>query len=498
MSKIKGKQIENNTVANANLVDNTITSAKIVETGTISTINAGDVSDGGSASGLARRDHQHAVATSAPSSNLNLGTSNTEGSSANLARADHSHALDVGLVGDIQPTGTSAAAGTSNNIARADHVHTIGAGSVTSASLASSAMQQVLESKFEAGWVRVSSFSANGADDDVTTAVEGAASVTTERNNPTAGKGILSTGTTSGDSAGTAIQNYKIEIRLASTGGPVDDGVGGEVYGVLSKAAGVWTLTYYKYDGTSYSFSGATSIHFMFAEVFSLYTLPVTAQLTDAIFGNDLNVGTHNHNTLYYLKSELNSTTDPVGGSLIGIESADYSNFGTTPNAARNTVEQALQNLNAVLGSGVTPSAHAASHIRSGTDEIDGDLIDIDYAPSNYTRTITSPATHVEHLTAHLSGIDAALLAVSAPVQRQEEFTGESTSGTDVDLTLTLAATPTSAAAVRLFVNGELQRQGTGKDYTVKTPLSDKKLRWLGATASFQLETSDILTVLYS
>lgn len=52
-------------------------------------------------------------------------------------------------------------------------------------------------------------------------------------------------------------------------------------------------------------------------------------------------------------------------------------------------------------------SVHGSTHIRSGTDEIDGDKLDIDYAPTNYIPTITPPdVTSVDHLTAHLAGID--------------------------------------------------------------------------------------------
>lgn len=55
---------------------------------------------------------------------------------------------------------------------------------------------------------------------------------------------------------------------------------------------------------------------------------------------------------------------------------------------------------------------HATNHIRGGSDEIDGDKLDIDYSPSNYSRD-TSPAQvdNAEHLTAHLAGIDGALAA---------------------------------------------------------------------------------------
>ncbi len=62
---------------------------------------------------------------------------------------------------------------------------------------------------------------------------------------------------------------------------------------------------------------------------------------------------------------------------------------------------------------GVDVSAHAARHIRGGADEIDGDQVDIDYAPTNYTPN-TSPAvvSSTEHLSAHLAGLDDAIGAI--------------------------------------------------------------------------------------
>lgn len=67
---------------------------------------------------------------------------------------------------------------------------------------------------------------------------------------------------------------------------------------------------------------------------------------------------------------------------------------------------------------GITQSAthlsefqdHKARHIRGGADELDGDQLDIDYAPTNYTPS-TAPAqvSDNEHLTAHLAGIDTKL-----------------------------------------------------------------------------------------
>jgi len=55
---------------------------------------------------------------------------------------------------------------------------------------------------------------------------------------------------------------------------------------------------------------------------------------------------------------------------------------------------------------------HAAAHIRAGADEIDGDKLDLDWNPTNYTPAATpAEADHVDNLTAHLYGIDQALSA---------------------------------------------------------------------------------------
>jgi len=57
--------------------------------------------------------------------------------------------------------------------------------------------------------------------------------------------------------------------------------------------------------------------------------------------------------------------------------------------------------------------AHASNHTTGGSDEIDGDQIDIDFTPSNYTPSTTpSEASNVDHLTAHLAGIDDAIADV--------------------------------------------------------------------------------------
>ena len=69
-----------------------------------------------------------------------------------------------------------------------------------------------------------------------------------------------------------------------------------------------------------------------------------------------------------------------------------------------------------------TPGLHAATHVSGGSDEIDGDVLDIDWVPTNYTR-LTSPTevTAVVELTAHLAGIDAELATFAPAVHTHVE-----------------------------------------------------------------------------
>jgi hypothetical protein len=51
---------------------------------------------------------------------------------------------------------------------------------------------------------------------------------------------------------------------------------------------------------------------------------------------------------------------------------------------------------------------HGSSHVRGGSDVIDGDRLTVDYVPTRYTRnSAASGAGDTTDLTAHLSGIDA-------------------------------------------------------------------------------------------
>ena len=117
--------------------------------------------------------------------------------------------------------------------------------------------------------------------------------------------------------------------------------------------------------------------------------------------------GTVNGNTLWGL-----TTPSPIslGSTSLTYELVSEDQFllldGT--NTMSGNLDMGTNNItNVGTVDGIDVTAHASRHISAGADEIDGDQLDIDWNPGNYTPT-TSPteATSIDHLTAHLAGID--------------------------------------------------------------------------------------------
>lgn len=64
-----------------------------------------------------------------------------------------------------------------------------------------------------------------------------------------------------------------------------------------------------------------------------------------------------------------------------------------------------------VGNTGQITTSHSNSHINGGGDVIDGDRLQLDYVPTNYTRnSAATGATDTRDLTAHINGIDSKLV----------------------------------------------------------------------------------------
>jgi hypothetical protein len=100
---------------------------------------------------------------------------------------------------------------------------------------------------------------------------------------------------------------------------------------------------------------------------------------------------------------------------------------------------EALQAVTTIIQNsldGYATVSHAPTHILGGSDEIDGDQLDIDFSPSNYTPdTSPSEVSNADHLSAHLKGIDNALMSMST--EYGEDYQYESSEGTSITTTTT-------------------------------------------------------------
>jgi len=109
--------------------------------------------------------------------------------------------------------------------------------------------------------------------------------------------------------------------------------------------------------------------------------------------------------TISGLFAQLSAIRNFIGMATVGPESPVYSDHGSTTIVSDgDSLEQAIAALDVLL------ATHALRHLSGGADEVDGDKLDIDYNPSNYTPDIAPPVvTSAAHLSAHLAGLDNAV-----------------------------------------------------------------------------------------
>ena len=233
------------------------------------------------------------------------------------------------------------------------------AGSVLGAALSANAMQTVLQSKLKAARDSVLGKSVTGGSANVTTEVEAAATpgASPVSAYPLVAKGIF-VGTISG-----ANDTKRVLIRAHGTDNGIADGNGDDVYGVLSFATSVYTLTFKKADGTGHSFATSTSIDFYFVEVFDLYGLPVDAALGDAVGG------VIDATAAGALTTHINNATGAHADTAIAstFSGTHYLDAATQVHAALSAIDgQLYTNAQAIsTHTGASTGAHADTAISS-------------------------------------------------------------------------------------------------------------------------------------
>ena len=165
-------------------------------------------------------------------------------------------------------------------------------------------------------------------------------------------------------------------------------------------------------------------------------------------------------------------TATTFGAGLVqNVNAIDVNVDGTTIQIVGDTLS--------VVPNSVTPELHADSHVTGGSDIIDGDIVNITYVPSNYTRNITpSEVTLVTELTSHLAGIDNALADVQSSNLVTEYFTLSAGNITDGYVDLSNKA----AGLVEVVVEG-LAQQFISQEFTLTNPLNGR-VTWSATIAS--------------
>lgn len=173
----------------------------------------------------------------------------------------------------------------------------------------------------------------------------------------------------------------------------------------------LWTLRVLDGDTLDITFS---PVNYTRALVSNLTTS--LEELTSHLQGIDSQLATFAAGL--HAASHKRGGTDQIDGDLLDVDYSPSNYTRTTGSNGTTSTEELTSHLKGIdlQIASLATTAHAATHIRGGADQVDGDLIDVDYSPTNYTRTSgANGTTSTEELTSHLTGIDTAL-GLKAPL----------------------------------------------------------------------------------
>ena len=456
MSRIKGKQIDTDTV----------TAANVDKTGTLATINAGDTPVTGSGDGVAPLTHQHGVATGAATADVEIGDAASEGASSNLAREDHVHAV-VAPSAPEDVTKAVSLTGTSSSPAREDHKHDVS--TAAAVELTDSTNSEGLATSL----ARSNHTHAHGA--------RGGATLHSAATPSVAGFFSAADKTKLDSLADASGLNIKATVDVATTVADGDITLSGEqtIDGILTSnsrvlvknqtdplengiydtAAGAWTRTADFPTGSSQAGAiipvdtGTLNLDTIW---FCLSTSPNDVVDTDAMVFALQAQGAPRMNGAGL---QLNGNTLDVGANADGsmVVNADDIQVGVLANDVQHGVRGGgTQHADAIAG------APGTAGFMTGVDK------------------------------SKLDGLTAG--AEPNLTNRQEAITTELIVNSDTALADTLNFTPDNDESLVLFLNGVMQRQGAGNDYSV----SGQTITWLASSGTaVNMQTNDTLDATY-
>jgi len=177
-----------------------------------------------------------------------------------------------------------------------------------------------------------------------------------------------------------------------------------------------------------------------------------------------------------------------VNADDVQIDASEIASDGLAQVAGGGNEHLLAVKADSTTGGDTAPVTVGANGVGVDVTTLDGDHLDVDFTPSNYTPDAApAEAADVDDLAAHLKGIDTALGTSSFTRVSNEEVTAENLT-TDTALTDELDNTPI-AASLSLFLNGMKITEG------VYWTRSGTTITWLGTV--FELKSTDDLRAHY-
>jgi hypothetical protein len=453
MGLIKGKQILGNTLGNREID---------TATDTVSTVNAGDAAVDGASDAIANKLHQHAVATAAPPAASVSAAAAAEGSASDLMRSDASLQADVSGTLDSLAVGASGSDGTGDGLALKTHEHAVPAASaaeITDSTNSAGSSGSFVHSDHQhahgvrgGGTLHAAATSGtagfmSAADKTKLDAAQNLSEIDAKESCQVRAQGDL---TLSGEQTIDGILTSADRVLVDQQGTPSEDGI-------YVTSSGAWSRSADMPTGTE-----ARGVRVWIEE------------------------GTADGQKLYACSNVQGADvvgTDGLTFGLIGAGSPRGAGDGCVLNG--NDIDVVANgDASIVVNANDIQVGVLASDAQHGTRGGGTQHSDVVAAGASGFMT-GGDKTKID-------GVDAGAEVNDTP--RQEVVTTQAITGTDTEVTDTLDNTPISNASVRLFLNGILQRQGAGNDYT----LSGVTITWLASSGTaVDMEADDQLDAVY-